>query len=162
MVLPGSGRAETPDERADRNLSELLQELRVALPGVQVLFAFLLTVPFTQRFEELTNFQEKLYFGVLLGAALSTALFIAPTAGHRILFRLQQKEYLVVVANRLALAGLAVLAVSMCGVILLISDILFGPAACIVTTTASALVFAGLWYMGPLLRRRERSEGEFD
>lgn len=151
----GSGRDESAEDRADRNLTELLAELRVALPGVQVLFAFLLTVPFSQRFEQLTSFQENLYFGILLGAALSTALFIAPTAGHRILFRLQQKEYLVRVANRFALAGLAVLAFSMCAVILLISDLLFGPVACIVTTTVSALVFAALWYVGPLLRRRE-------
>ena len=163
IVLP-SGREESPHERADRNLAELLQELRVALPGVQVLFAFLLTVPFSARFEDLTNFQEKLYFGILLGAALSTALFIAPTAGHRILFHMQQKEYLVRVANRFALAGLALLAVSMCGVILLISDILFAPAVCIVTTTLAVLVFAGLWYVGPLLRRRERMRAgaEFD
>lgn len=154
-----SGREESPEERADRNLLELLQELRVALPGVQVLFAFLLTVPFTQRFESLTSFQEGLYFGVLLGAALSTALFIAPTAAHRLLFRMQEKEYLVLAANRLTLAGLAVLAISMCGVILLISDMLFGPAATAITTTASVLAFAGLWYAGPALRR-QRSPGD--
>lgn len=152
--MAGSGRDETPAQRADRNLAELLQELRVALPGVQVLFAFLLTVPFTQRFEDLTRFQEKLYFAVLLATALATALFIAPTAGHRILFRRQQKEFLVVAANRFALAGLGVLAVAMCGVIALISDFLFSAGATIVTTAASALVFAGLWYAGPLLRRR--------
>lgn len=154
-----SGREETPEQRADRNLSELLAELRVALPGVQVLFAFLLTVPFSQRFESLTAFQEKLYFGILLGAALATALFIAPTAGHRLLFRRQEKEYLVLAANRLALAGLGVLALSMCGVIALISDLLFGTAATVVTTAASACVFAGLWYAGPLLRRRGLERG---
>lgn len=149
-----SGRHESPEERADRNLSELLQELRVALPGVQVLFAFLLTVPFSQRFEELTQFQETLYFSVLLAAALATALFISPTAGHRLLFRRQEKEYLVVVANRLTLAGLAVLALAMCGVIMLISDLLFGAAATIVVTSCSVVVFGVLWYAGPLLRRR--------
>jgi hypothetical protein len=158
----GSGRQETQEERADRNLAELLQELRVALPGVQVLFAFLLTVPFSARFEELTDFQERLYFAVLLGAALSTALFIAPTAGHRILFRRQEKEYLVVVYNRFALAGLAVLALSMCAVIMLISDILFGPAVTFVTTGCSLVTFAGLWYAGPLLRRRELRRREPD
>jgi hypothetical protein len=159
-VGPGSGRDESPEARADRNLSELLQELRVALPGVQVLFAFLLTVPFTDRFAELTDFQRDLYYAILLGAALSTALFIAPTAGHRLLFRRQEKEYLVVVANRLALAGLAVLAVSMCGVIALISDILFGTAATITATACSAAVFAGLWYAGPLYRRAKLDDGE--
>src|SRR5438876_10366059 len=119
-------RNETPAERLDRNLSELLQELRVALPGVQVLFAFLLTVPFTQRFSALSSFQEKLYFGVLISVALATVLLVAPTAGHRILFRQQQKEYLVTVANRLALAGILLVALAMCGAIALISVFLFG------------------------------------
>src|SRR3954449_12697085 len=111
--LAESGRIESEEERADRNLSDLLQELRVALPGVQVLFAFLLTVPFSQRFEDLSNFEQKLYFGVLICAALATVLLVAPTAGHRILFRRQQKEYLVTVANNLSLAGLLLLAVGM-------------------------------------------------
>ena len=156
MAAPaGSGREESPEARADRNLSELLQELRVALPGVQVLFAFLLTVPFSQRFEDLTEFQENLYYAVLLGAALSTALFISPTAGHRLLFRRQEKEFLVVIANRLALAGLAVLAVSMCGVIALISDMLFGAIATVIATGCAAVVFAALWYAGPLYRRSQ-------
>ena len=78
----------------------------MALPGVQVLFAFLLTVPFTQRFKELTDFQEKLYFGVLICVALATVLLVAPTAGHRILFRRQQKEFIVTLANNLSLLGL--------------------------------------------------------
>ncbi len=151
---------ESPEQRADRNMSELLQELRVALPGVQVLFAFLLTVPFSSRFEDLTSFQRDLFFAVLLGSALATVLFIAPSAGHRLLFRMQQKEYLVTVANRLALAGLAVLALCMCGVVLLISDILYPAWVCVVTTTGSGLVFAGLWYLGPLLRRRRMLDAE--
>jgi hypothetical protein len=149
-----SGREETPEERLDRNLNELLQELRVALPGVQVLFAFLLTVPFTQNFDRLTPFQENLYFAVLLCTALSTALLIAPSVGHRVLFRRQEKEWLVVVSNRLAVAGLSVLAIAMCGVVLLISDLLFGAAMAVAATTASAVTFASLWYAGPLLRRR--------
>jgi hypothetical protein len=154
----GSGRDETAIERADRNLSELLQELRVALPGVQVLFAFLLTVPFTQRFRELTDFQENLYFAILLCIAAATAFLVAPTVAHRILFRRQQKEYLVTVANRLALVGLFLMAVAMCGVIALISDFLFSRTTMLISTAASAVVFAGLWYAGPLLRRaRDRS-----
>jgi Family of unknown function (DUF6328) len=147
-----SGRQESDEERADRNLTELLQELRVALPGVQVLFAFLLTVPFSSRFDTLTEIQETLYYAILLCAALSTALFIAPTAGHRILFRKQQKEYLVVAANRTAVAGLAVLAIAMCGVIALISDLLYDGAVVWISTGVAALVFAGLWAVGPLLR----------
>lgn len=148
-----SGREETEEERADRNLSDLLQELRVALPGVQVLFAFLLTVPFSQRFEDLSSFEERLYFGVLICAALATVLLVAPTAGHRILFRRQQKEYLVTVANNLSLAGLLLLAVGMSGAIALISSFLFGSLTAIVSTAVVALAFAGFWYAGPIIRR---------
>jgi hypothetical protein len=149
----GSGRRETEEERADRNLSDLLQELRVALPGVQVLFAFLLTVPFTQRFRELTSFQEHLYFGVLLCVALATILLVAPTAGHRILFRRQQKEFLVTVANNLTLAGMFLLAVGMSGAIALISDFIFSTTTTIVVTALMAAAFVGFWYLGPLIRR---------
>lgn len=125
----------------------------MALPGIQVLFAFLLVVPFSERFRELTDGQEKLYFAILLCVALATALLVAPTVGHRILFRRQQKEYLVVVSNRLAMAGLLALAVAMCGVIALISDFLFGTATMIASTAGAAVTFAALWYAGPLLRR---------
>ena len=148
-----SGRQETEDERADRNLSDLLQELRVALPGVQVLFAFLLTVPFTNRFADISGFQQKLYFGVLISVALATVLLVAPTAGHRILFRQQQKEYIVTLANRLALVGLFLLAVSMCGAIALISDFLFGSTTAIITTVVMAAAFIGFWFTGPIIRR---------
>jgi hypothetical protein len=150
-----SGRLESEEERADRNLSDLLQELRVALPGVQVLFAFLLTVPFSQRFDELTTFQKDLFFGVLISVSLATVLLVAPTAGHRILFRRQQKEYIVTLANRLALAGLFLLAVAMCGAIALIGDFLFGAATAIVSTLAIAGAFALFWFAGPLKRRAE-------
>jgi hypothetical protein len=154
MASPSeSGRSETEEERADRNLSDLLQELRVALPGVQVLFAFLLTVPFTQRFRELTSFQEHLYFGVLLCVALATILLVAPTAGHRILFRRQQKEFLVTVANNLTLAGMFLLAVGMSGAIALISDFIFSTTTTIVVTALMAAAFVGFWYLGPLIRR---------
>ena len=150
-----SGRFESGEERADRNLSDLLQELRVALPGVQVLFGFLLTVPFTQRFEDLTAFQQKLYFGVLIAVALATVLLVAPTAGHRILFRRQQKEYIVTIANRLSLVGLLLLAFAMCGAIALISDFLFGAATAVVSTVVMAAAFVGFWYLGPILRRQK-------
>jgi hypothetical protein len=149
-----SGRFESEEQRADRNLSDLLQELRVALPGVQVLFAFLLTVPFTQRFDDLSDFDEKLYFGVLITVALATVLLVAPTAGHRILFRRQQKEYIVTISNRLALVGLLLLAFAMCGAIALISDFLFGTTTAIVSTAVMAAAFAGFWYVGPINRRQ--------
>lgn len=148
-----SGREEPEEERADRNLQDLLQELRVALPGVQVLFAFLLTVPFTQRFKELTNFQEKLYFGVLICVALSSVLLVAPTAGHRVLFRRQQKEFIVTIANNLALVGLFLLAIAMTGALALISDFLFGATTAIITAVVMAASFIGFWYAGPVLRR---------
>lgn len=148
-----SGREETEEERADRNLSDLLQELRVALPGVQVLFAFLLTVPFSQRFSDLSKFQEWLYFGVMISVALATVMLVAPTAGHRILFRRQQKEFIVTISNRLALIGLLLLAVSMCGAIALISDFLFRPTTAIIATVVMAAAFAGFWFTGPIIRR---------
>lgn len=154
-------REETVSERADRNLSELLQELRVALPGVQVVFGFLLTVPFAQRFESLTEFQKDLYFATLLCTALTTALFVAPSANHRMLFRKRDKEYIVLVANRLAIAGLASMALSMCGAILLISDLVFDTPVPAVTAGGSALVFTWLWFVRPI-RRRLRLEDEPD
>jgi hypothetical protein len=148
-----SGREETEEERAHRNLSDLLQELRVALPGVQVLFAFLLTVPFTNRFNDLDDFQQKLYFGVLIAVSLATVLLLAPTVGHRILFRRQQKEYIVTLSNRLVLVGMFLLAVSMCGAIALISDFVFGGATAIISTAVMAAAFIGLWFAGPIIRR---------
>jgi hypothetical protein len=152
---PETGRVETEEERADRNLSDLLQELRVALPGVQVLFAFLLTVPFTQRFSDLSDFEEKLYFGVLISVALATVMLAAPTAGHRILFRRQQKEFIVTLSNTLALIGLSLLAVAMCGAIALISDFIFGTTTAVITTVVMASAFAGFWFLGPIRRRQK-------
>jgi high-affinity Fe2+/Pb2+ permease len=155
-----AGRKETPEERADRNMSELLQELRVALPGVQILFAFLLTVPFAQGFTKLDSFQRELYFGVLLSTAVATALLIAPSAHHRLLFRMRDKENLVHVSNRLTIAGLAVLSLSLIGAILLISDILFKSPAPLIFTAATALIFAVLWVAMPLVRRVRLGESE--
>ena len=156
------GRDETPEERADRNLSELLQELRVALPGVQVLFAFLLTVPFAQGFTKIDDFQRDLYFGVLLSTAVATALLIAPTAYHRLLFRLRDKEHLVRISNRLAIAGLAVLAVSLTGAVLLISDILFKSPAPAIFTALTGMTFLVLWGLLPAIRRAQLGEEEQD
>jgi high-affinity Fe2+/Pb2+ permease len=156
----GSGREESERERLDRNLSELLQELRVALPGVQVLFAFLLAVPFQRNFVKITPFQEKVYFGTLLCTAISAMLLISPSAYHRLTFRYQQKRQLVLYANRFAIAGLTFLALAMTGAITLITDILFGTAATVVTTTATVLAFALFWYALPLRRRLTlRAEG---
>ena len=149
---------ESERERLDRELIELLNELRVALPGVQVLFAFLLTVPFTQRFETLTSGQETVYYGTLIATAISTVLLIAPSAHHRINFRRQDKHYIVFLANRLTIAGLAFLALAMSGVMLLITDVLYGTTATVIAGTVTVLAFATLWYVVPIMRRLRRSE----
>jgi hypothetical protein len=148
-----SGREESEGERADRNLSDLLGELRVALPGVQVLFAFLLTVPFTQRFGDVTQFQKGIYFGTLICAASASALLIAPTAFHRITFHLQDKEHIVRLSNSFAIAGLAMLALAMSGVMLLITDLLFSATVAVAATGLAALTFGTLWFGLPLRRR---------
>jgi hypothetical protein len=147
------GRDETEEERLDRNFGELLNELRVALPGVQVLFAFLLGVPFTQRFTALASYQQDIYFGTLVCAAAASAFLIAPSAQHRIEFRLQDKRHLVFLANRLAIVGLAFLALAMTGVVLLVTDFIFGVIATAIATAMTALLFAMLWYILPVRRR---------
>lgn len=147
-----SGRDETDVERADRNLNELLGELRVALPGVQVLFAFLLIVPFNSRFADVSAFQEDVYFATLICTALASALLIAPSMNHRLEFRHGDKTHLVTVANRLTIAGLTLIALGMTGVMVLITDFLFGTVATIVASGGLALTFAWLWYLMPLRR----------
>src|SRR4051794_31713310 len=123
--MENQGRNETPLERCDRNLVELLQEVRVVQTGVQVLFAFLLTAPLAARFPSVTSFQRLTYFCTLLAAGAAAILLIAPTAYHRILFRRGDKEHILAVANRLTLAGLACLGASMVGALLFVSDLLF-------------------------------------
>jgi hypothetical protein len=151
---------ETEEERLDRNLLELLNELRVALPGVQVLFAFLLTVPFTQRFATLSSAQEKVYYATLVCTALATAFLIAPSAHHRIVFRQRDRAYIVLLANRLMIVGLGLLALAMSGVVLLITDVLFGTTATVVATGTTVVTFAILWYAIPLWRRFRRARAQ--
>jgi hypothetical protein len=157
---PDSGRDETEGERLDRNLGELLQELRVALPGVQVLFAFLLAVPFQKGFEEVTSFQKDVYFATLILTAISATMLISPSAYHRITFRYQQKRRLVYYANRFAIVGLAFLALAMTGAILLITDVLFSTAAAVVTAGLALSFFGFFWFAMPLQRRLELSAGQ--
>ena len=151
---PGEGKA----ERIDRELIELLNELRVALPGVQVLFAFLLTVPFSQGFVQTTDFQRDLFFGVLASTAISAALLIAPSPWHRIRFRSQDKELILLMSNRMTIAGLGFLALAMIGAVMLISNYVFSDALTVVAGIIAVLVFGGLWYALPLLRAAERSD----
>ena len=148
-------RDETDLERLDRNLVELLQEVRVVQTGVQVLFAFLLTVPFSARFDDITAFQRGTYFAALVGAAAASVLLIAPTAIHRILFRLGQKEYMVELSNRLALGGLLSTAIAMIAVMLLVSDVMFGVGVAVAIALATTLAFGALWAALPLRRRRD-------
>ena len=149
---PLTGRDETEAERLDRNLQEFLGELRVALPGVQVLFAFLLVVPFNQRFPDITDFQKTTYFVTLLFTAAASVCLIAPTAQHRIEFRRQHKEQILLMANRLAVLGLGCLAVAMTGAILLITDLLYVSTTTLIVTLAVGVAFATLWYLVPVRR----------
>ena len=150
-----SGREESEKERLDRNLEQLLGELRVALPGVQVLFAFLLVVPFNQRFADITSFQRTVYFVTLLCATAACACLIAPTAHHRIEFRAQDKERIVMGGNRLALAGLALLATAMTGAITLVTDFLYSSTTTAIAAGGVALLFFVLWAVIPVRRLLE-------
>jgi hypothetical protein len=150
------GRHETELERYDRNLNELMGELRVALPGVQVLFAFLLVAPFNQRFGTVSHFERRLSFATLLCTLLASILLIAPRVVHRLAFRQGEKAYVVQTANRLTIAGLSVFAIAMTSAILLITHYLFGPTTAIVTTAIVVVAFALIWFALPLRRRRLR------
>jgi hypothetical protein len=154
----GSLSGEDKSERIDRELIELLNELRVALPGVQVLFAFLLTVPFSQGFVQTTAFQRDLLFGVLSATAISAALLIAPSAWHRIRFRQKDKELILSVSNRMAIAGLGFLALAMVGAVMLIANYAFSDTLTVVSGIVAVLVFGGLWYAIPLARAVGQSD----
>jgi hypothetical protein len=149
------GRHETEKERLDRNLNELLGELRVALPGVQVLFAFLLAVPFNQGFQKVSEFQKDVYLVTLLLTAIATALLIAPSAYHRIEFRQDDKHHIVFISNRFAIAGFGFLAAAMSSAILLVTDYLFGSTTAAVCTGGAVIVLYGFWYVLPTARRRK-------
>jgi hypothetical protein len=149
----GSRRSEDHKERIDRELIELLNELRVALPGVQVLLAFLLTVPFTQRFGSLDDQTRSVYFAAVVTAAIASILLIAPTVHHRMRFRKGSKEQLLHVANWMALAGTFALAISVGAVVWVIAEVTYGNA----TANLTAALIGGfnilLWFAAPLLYR---------
>ena len=144
---------ETKKERVDRELIELLNELRVALPGVQVLFAFLLTVPFSQRFSQITAVQKDVYFATFISAAMATLFLIAPSANHRVQFRQDDKEALLLRSNWLAIVGTVFLATAVMGATFLITDILYGGLATTITTAILAGLLAWFWYGVPIFRR---------
>ena len=143
---------ERGQDRTDRQMAELLQELRIALPGVQILFAFLLTVPFAQGFTRVTGFQRDLFFVVLLTTAASTACFIAPTATHRLRFHQRDRAYVVESSNRLLIWGLVFLALAIVGAVSLITDYMFGLDGHWFWPLLVALLILGLWFVRPLER----------
>jgi hypothetical protein len=155
------GKAEPPDEReeseaerADRNLAELLQELRVAGLGVQVLFGFLLSLPFTSRFTRLSPGQRNLYLATIVLAAVATALLLGPVAYHRLVFRQGQKERLVRAANVMAISGLATVGLAVSAAVLLVTDYVSSGLTAGLITAFVTIVFAGLWFAFPLAHRR--------
>jgi hypothetical protein len=145
---------ESREDRSAREVVALLQELRVVLPGVQVLFAFLLTVPFAQRFTQLTALQRDVFFATLLCTAAATALLIAPSAHHRLLWRRGAREHRLRVGNFLTILGLLFLVPAMVGVIFVITDLMFGPLGAIAVTALMAASFVGLWVVLPLRYRQ--------
>jgi Family of unknown function (DUF6328) len=151
-------RDESDAVRIDRNYSEQLQELRVAQAGVQILFAFLLGIAFQQRFESITDFQRSVYIITLICAAIATALFIAPVAVHRVMFRRHLKDELVDFTGRTAVGGLVFLALAMLGALLLIVDLVVGPVAAGILTAVMALLFLYFWYLLPVRWRSGTSE----
>jgi hypothetical protein len=146
----GAQPGESPKERHDRELIELLNELRIALPGVQVLFAFLLAVPFAQGWKEVTPFQRDVFFIAFLSTAVSSALLIAPSSYHRLRWREEDKGRIVKISNRLTIAGLAVLLVAISAVVLLVTDYIFEKTTAIATTGAIVGIFVTFWYGLPL------------
>ena len=144
---------ETHEERINRELIELLNELRVALPGVQVLFAFLLAVPFSQRFEQTTDLQRDTYMVALLSTLAGSVFLIAPSAYHRIRFRDRDKEALLRISNVFAIVGMVFLAVGMTSVVFLVTDVIFNGVVTTVVTSLTAGLFALVWFVLPLARK---------
>jgi hypothetical protein len=146
------------ERQRDRQMIELLNELRVALPGVQILFGFLLTVPFSRGFQNATSFQKNTYFVTLLLVALSTAFLIAPSTAHRVLFHRRQRPWLIAHANRMLIGGSVSLALALVGAVLLVTDYLFDSATVVIAPVAVGIVIVSLWFLRPLARRRAIDE----
>jgi Family of unknown function (DUF6328) len=152
---PTHGTDETRAETLDRNLIELLNELRVTGTGIQVLFAFLLIVPFNSGYERMSRFDKVDYFVALLCIAVAAVLLIAPSVHHRLLFRQRQRAFIVGTANVLAIIGMAFLAVGLTAILVLIGNVVFGEAAAITVGVFAACVVSALWFAIPLTRRAE-------
>ena len=165
MTTPGRP-GETRDERADRNLVDLLQELRVATLGVQVLFGFLLGLPFTSHFSALHTWQRGLYVATLMLSSVSVVLLVAPVAYHRLLFRRHQLEHLIRAANSLAICGLVTVALAVACAVLLVTSYVLPGAPAVVLTVVISVLFATFWFALPVARRRriedQRTEDHAD
>jgi hypothetical protein len=148
-------RDETPTERLDRNTIELLNELRVASTGIQVLFAFLLIVPFNNGFRRVSSFERTDYFVTLVCVAVAAVLLMAPSIHHRLLFRHGEKSYLLRVANRLAILAMIFLGAGFVGILILLSDVVVGGAGPLIAGILAAAGIGGLWFVVPLARRRQ-------
>jgi uncharacterized protein involved in cysteine biosynthesis len=148
----GSGRDETEKERIDRNVLELLNELRVALPGVQVLFAFLLVLPFNQGFTSVTQFQKNVYLVTLLATALATVMLIAPSMHHRLQFREGNKAKILRDSNRLTVLGMSTMAIAMIGAVMLCTDYVFSSETMAWAVGVVTLAFLVIWYAIPIRR----------
>lgn len=154
-TMQTDGRQETPNERADRNWSELLQELRVMQTGVQILTGFLLTLPFQSRFADLDRYQVNVYLALVIAAVIATALIVAPVSVHRVLFRKRMKGNIVTLTDRITRIALAVLALVITGVAMLVFDVVVGRTAGIAAGSAALVLMALLWVLLPeMLRRR--------
>ncbi|MFU8851912.1 DUF6328 family protein [Micromonospora sp. SL1-18] len=153
---------ETEKQRWQRNFADLLQELRVAQTGVQILFAFLLTLPFSSGFTRTTNFQKDTYIVALLAAAAATAMIISPVAFHRALFRRGRKPELVWFAHRVAIGGLAFMLIAMVSAVLLITDFVLGRPMALVLSAIAGAWFLAFWLILPLAARRNWGDGDID
>jgi hypothetical protein len=150
------GRDESQPERLDRNTVELLNELRIAGTGIQVMFAFLLVLPFNKGWTRVDSFQRTVYFITLLVVALAAFLLLAPPIHHRLLFRHGEKPFLIRTGNYLAIAGMICLGVGFVGILVLISDYVVGGAAPVIVGALAAALIVGLWFVVPLVRRDEK------
>jgi hypothetical protein len=150
-------RGEDPQERRNRQLDQLLQETRVVMPGVQVLFAFLLSVVFQNRFAQATRFEHDIYLATILCSAAAALCFIAPAAWHRILFQQKDKRHIIAVANRFVICGVGFLALAMTLALLLVCDFVFGGTTAAIVPLVAGPAFAWFWFGAPLLRRRRDS-----
>jgi hypothetical protein len=159
-MMHADKRDEDRHERINRELIELLNELRVALPGVQILFAFMLILPFSQGFARVTTVERWVYFVAFIAAALGTALLIAPSSYHRLRFRRGDKEHLLLVSNRMAIGGMALVATAMALIVGLITDVIFGTAPAAIAAVLVGGWFAWFWYALPLRRRLDEDDDE--